>query len=205
MTSGEPTPTDDRTHESAVAIAQAKGEQPPELPAYAYHEYRLYTGDYLSAKVGSDLPAWTLPTLIFLLASVVAFATGTSWGTMGIVMPMAIPLAYSVVQAAKQTSGAEVDPGDAILLCTIGSVLAGAIFGDHCSPISDTTVLSSQASGCDHVVHVWTQLPYALLVGAVAVLFGTLPVGLGVSVWLLLPSGVVAMVIALLFLGRRVE
>jgi len=195
--------------------------------AFPEHETKLYTGTYLRDAVrrsmssaqpaGAQAPAsstaatasgaslvWLLPTVIFVLASIVAFATGTSWGTMGIVMPMAVPLAYGLIFPAgvdaTATAAALRDP---LLLCTIGSVLAGAIFGDHCSPISDTTVLSSQASGCDHVAHVWTQLPYALLVGAVAIVCGTLPVGLGASVWLLLPVGVVVMIAALFALGRR--
>mgnify|MGYP002623553414 CR=1 FL=1 len=176
------------------------GELGPD-ESFSEQSYRLYTGEYLSASIGSELPAWLLPTLIFVLSAGVAFATGTSWGTMGIVMPMAIPLAVSVLQSGSVV----VDPGNPILLCTIGSVLAGAIFGDHCSPISDTTVLSSQASGCDHIAHVWTQLPYALVVGLITILFGTLPIGLGVNVWFLLPGGVVVMAIALLLLGKRVE
>ena len=94
-------------------------------------------------------------------------------------------------------------PHEPLLIATIGSVLAGAIFGDHCSPISDTTVLSAQASGCDTIAHVRTQLPYALAVGAVSILCGTLPVGFGASVWLLLPMGIVVLAVLLLVRGRR--
>jgi len=114
---------------------------------------------------------------------------------------MAIPVTYSVLMTAGQT----VDGSNPILLSSIGGVLAGAIFGDHCSPISDTTVLSSQASGCDHMAHVRTQLPYALLVGAVAILMGTIPLGFGVSVWILLPASVAALLIFLLLFGKRAE
>ena len=84
-------------------------------------------------------------------------------------------------------------------------MLAGAIFGDHCSPISDTTVLSSRASGCDHMAHVWTQMPYALVVGGASILFGTIPVGFGVPVWPLLPLGVAALVVWLLVVGKKVS
>lgn len=192
--------------------AQQASQEEAWKEAFPDFETKLYAGVYLRDTVQSTLQQqdgstdrspviWLLPTVIFLLASIVAFATGTSWGTMGIVMPMAVPLAYSLLAG----DAGEVSVHDPLLLCTIGSVLAGAIFGDHCSPISDTTVLSSQASGCDHIAHVWTQLPYALAVGAIAVLFGTLPVGLGVNVWWLLPIGIVAMVTALLLFGRRVE
>ena len=89
------------------------------------------------------------------------------------------------------------------MIGSVGGVLAGAIFGDHCSPISDTTILSSQASGCDHVEHVRTQLPYALLVGAVSIVLGTLPVGFGVSPWLLLPTGTVMLIVAMFVLGKK--
>lgn len=178
--------------------------------AFPEKSIRLYTGVYLGQVVKDyvqpvDGPprdvAWLLPTLVFVLAAVVAFATGTSWGTMGIVMPIVIELVYSVLALGGQPASAN----DPIFVCSVGSVLAGAIFGDHCSPISDTTVLSSQASGCDHIAHVWTQLPYALLVGAVTIAVGTVPVGLGVSVWICLPLGVAALVVALLVLGRRIE
>jgi Na+/H+ antiporter NhaC len=117
---------------------------------------------------------------------------------MGILMPMTVPLVYEVLGGIGST-----DAGNPILLGTIGGVLAGSIFGDHCSPISDTTVLSSQASGCDHIAHVWTQMPYALTVGGVAILCGTLPLGLGVPVWLLLPVGVIVMIGVLLVFGKR--
>ena len=143
-----------------------------------------------------------LPTVVFVISSVVAFSTGTSWGTMGIIMPIAIPTAFAALTA---TTGEAVDLNSPIMLACVGSVLAGAIFGDHCSPISDTTVLSSQASGCHHLAHVWTQMPYALLVGGIAILCGTLPIGFGISVWWLLPAGMIVLVAALLVIGRRPE
>lgn len=177
---------------------------------FSYRSGKLYSGDFLSSQLSSlkdgegfiasnFLPM--LPTMVFILASIVAFSTGTSWGTMGIVMPLVIPLAYSQLSSGD-TVVTEANP---ILLCCIGSVLAGAIFGDHCSPISDTTVLSSQASGCDHIAHVRTQLPYAVLVGLVSIVFGTLPIGYGVPVWVLIPVGIAAMVGALFVIGRKVE
>ena len=176
-----------------------KGQEPYEI------SYRLYTGEYLASLVPSEseesdaILRVILPSLVFLLAGGISFATGTSWGTMAIVMPVAIPLAYPVISSDPQWASSP------ILICTIGSVLAGSIFGDHCSPISDTTVLSSQSCGCEHTAHVWTQLPYALTVGLITVVFGTLPVGLGVSVWLLLPLGVIAMVFVLLLAGKVVS
>jgi len=158
------------------------------------------TGDYLGGLVQQAIsPEW-LPTIVFILSSAVAFCTGTSWGTMGILMPLAIGATH-----ASLADGAAIDPYQPVFIGTIGSVLSGAIFGDHCSPISDTTVLSSQASGCDHIAHVSTQLPYALVVGAAAILFGTIPIGFGVPVWVMLPLGMLAVAAAFWFGGSVVK
>jgi Na+/H+ antiporter NhaC len=157
----------------------------------------VYLGQLLEGRVAAP---W-LPTAVFVLSSLVSFATGTSWGTMGILMPLVIRIAWQVLSEDGQPPTAN----DPLLLATIGSVLAGAIFGDHCSPLSDTTILSSHASGCDHVQHVRTQLPYALLAGGVAIGLGTLPVGFGVSPWLMPPLAIAAMVLFLLVFGKRVD
>lgn len=153
----------------------------------------LNTGGFLASRLQSGMPVWLLPTAVFLVAGGVAFSTGTSWGTMAILTPLS-------VQLAVQMGDGRAD--GAIVLATAGSVLAGAIFGDHCSPISDTTVLSSRASGCDHVLHVRTQLPYALLGGLLAVLCGTLPAALGLSPWLCIALGAAATVAAVRIIGR---
>jgi Na+/H+ antiporter NhaC len=160
----------------------------------------LGTGDYLASILARTVAVVWMPTIVFVLSSLVAFSTGTSWGTMGILMPLVVSVTYNMLA----TGGAAVGPSDPLLLASIGSVLAGAIFGDHCSPISDTTVLSSQASGCDHIRHVRTQLPYALLVGIVTIICGTLPAGFGVSPYLLLPIGPVILLGCLMLLGHRV-
>lgn len=161
----------------------------------------LGTGEYLGEILQSTLDARLMPTIVFLLASAVAFSTGTSWGTMGILMPLVVPTTIAILHA----DSGEVSPHDTLLVASIASVLAGAIFGDHCSPISDTTVLSSQASGCDHVAHVRTQLPYALAVGLISIICGTLPIGFGASVWLMLPLGVIALLFLLLAFGKSVS
>lgn len=145
----------------------------------------LETAQWLVGILGSWLPAATLPMLVFLLAALMSFSTGTSWGTMGVLMPLAIPIALSLTGWV---------PGQAVsqvVIATIGSVLAGSVFGDHCSPISDTTIVSSFSSGCDPMDHVRTQMPYALVAGGLAVVLGYLPAGLGVSPWILLPLGVI--------------
>jgi Na+/H+ antiporter NhaC len=164
----------------------------------------LGTGVYLAELLRGRLPVVLLPTVVFVLASGVAFATGTSWGTMGILMPLVVGVAYRLLAE----SGPQPAVDQPLMLAAISGVLAGAIFGDHCSPISDTTVLSSAASGCNHMAHVWTQLPYALLVGAVAVVCGTLPSGWGWPVWscgLMLLAGSLLLVVVLYLLGRPVE
>jgi Na+/H+ antiporter NhaC len=161
----------------------------------------LHTADYLvSVLSGSLLPA-LLPAMIFALAAATAFATGSSWGVMGIVMPLAIPLTWGVLEAHGYTGASELH----LLYSAVAAVLAGAVWGDHCSPISDTTILSSMASQCDHVDHVRTQLPYALLVGVVAVGLGTIPVGFGLPWWVGLGLGAVVLMLVLRLLGRPIE
>lgn len=115
----------------------------------------------INVVTGSGLPGETLPILIFAISAFIAFTTGTSWGTMSIVTPLALPLGYETV-------------GTAILPVLLGALLGGAIMGDHCSPISDTTVMSSIFSGSDHIDHVNTQIPFALTAGGVAVVMYTL-------------------------------
>ncbi len=127
----------------------------------------LGTADWLKDAVGPHLPASLIPAAVFLVAAAVSFSTGTSWGTIAILTPLAVPL---VLRAAPGEIG--------LLTATVSAILGGSVFGDHCSPISDTTVMSSMASSCDHVDHVRTQLPYALTAATAALLLGYLPVGL---------------------------
>lgn len=129
------------------------------------------TGTYLASLLQESLPLILLPGLVFFIAALTAFSTGTSWGTMAILFPVVIPLAVAMGAGVGFAGGEHY----AILLGSVSSVMAGAVFGDHCSPISDTTVLSSMSSSCDLIDHVRTQLPYALLVMMVAMLVGELP------------------------------
>ena len=117
------------------------------------------TSDYLLAALGTSLEPALLPVVVFLLASIVAFSIGTSWTTMAILLPTVVPLAHEL-------------GGMAIAVLVSAAVLDGAIFGDHCSPISDTTVLSSIAAGCDHIDHVRTQIPYAAATMVLAAVCG---------------------------------
>ena len=113
----------------------------------------LNTGLYLASLANENLNVHFLAALIFLLSSVIAFSTGTSWGTFSIMIPVAIPMAVGM---------------DANVSLAIGAVISGGVFGDHCSPISDTTVISSMAADCEVMEHVQTQLPYALISGFIA-------------------------------------
>jgi Na+/H+ antiporter NhaC len=161
----------------------------------------LHTADYLVSILGESLPPGVVPALIFVLAAATAFATGSSWGTMGILMPLVIPLVWAVLSQNAMDDPAHYH----ILYSAVSCVLAGSVWGDHCSPISDTTILSSMASGCDHIEHVRTQLPYALSVGTVAILFGTLPAGFGMPWWIGLLIGAVLLYGLLRTVGAPVE
>lgn len=162
---------------------------------------QLGTADYLIATLSEAIPVQVMPALIFVISAATAFATGSSWGVMGILMPLAIPLV-----AAQISVDGVIDPAQlAIFYSSVACVLAGSVWGDHCSPISDTTILSSMTSGCDHIAHVRTQMPYALLVGAVAILAGTLPAGFGLPWWVGLALGAGLLVMALRVLARPVR
>ena len=124
----------------------------------------LHTAEFLTSILLGNIPAVAMPVLTFILSALIAFSTGSSWSTMAILYPIAIPTTWAITQA----SGMPEAQGFEILLNVISVVLAASVLGDHCSPISDTTILSSLASDCNHVDHVKTQLPYALTVGGVS-------------------------------------
>lgn len=133
------------------------------------------TAPYVVEAVRGIISPLLLPMIIFLICNVISFATGTSWGTMAITMPIAVPLALSL---------------GVPLPLAISAVLTGSVMGDHCSPISDTTIMSSMFSGSDHMDHVKTQIPYAFTASGVAML-AYLAAGTGISVALILPLGIV--------------
>jgi len=168
------------------------------LAAVAGH---LHTADYLVTILADTLPVALVPVTVFILSAITAFTTGTSWGTMGILMPLVIPLCWAVMTVNGVNDAANMH----ILYSAIACNLAGAVWGDHCSPISDTTVLSSMASGCDHIEHVRTQLPYALLVGTVGIAIGTIPSGYGFPPLLSLIIGVVILIAILRYFGRKAD
>lgn len=159
------------------------------------------TASFLSSALSERMPHELLPVAVFVIAALISFATGTSWGTMAILFPLAVPLAVAMGGAVNFDGGVHYT----ILLGAISSVMAGSIFGDHCSPISDTTVLSSMASGCDHVDHVRTQLPYAMVVAFVAMLVGDIPTAFGFPPWLSLLIGMALLFGVVRIVGRPVR
>ena len=150
----------------------------------------LETDAYVKdVMVASSIPGGLLPAMVFVVAAFLSFATGTSWGTFGILIPIIIPVASAI--------------SPHLLIVSLAATLGGSVMGDHCSPISDTTILSSTGAGCEHVQHVSTQLPYALLVGGCCIV-GYLVAGFtDGNVWLTLLAGVGALVVLLTVLHRR--
>lgn len=122
---------------------------------------QLHTADYLVSVFSDTLNPYWLPVVIFILSALTSFSTGSSWGTMGILMPLVVPLTW----ALGKTNGLPFDVTHELIYASVASVLAGSVWGDHVSPISDTTILSSISSQCDHIEHVRTQLPYSMIVG----------------------------------------
>lgn len=153
----------------------------------------LGTAAFLVKMLSNSVPQFLLPSIIFILGAVISFATGTAYGTMGILMPLAIPLSYSI------------SPEAGYVIISTSAVLTGAIFGDHCSPISDTTIMSSMGAGCNHIDHVKTQMPYALTVAAVTVICGYIPAGLGLPVWIVLPIAAAVTIAVVYFVGKPVD
>ncbi len=171
---------------------------------------QLDAGGYLAGLIqpppdgASATTVALLPALVFIIAAGMSFSTGTSWGTMAVLMPIAVQVVAQLIGSEPGAADVPFDTDRTVVIATIGSVLSGAIFGDHCSPISDTTVLSSQSAGCDHIEHVTTQMPYALLVGGLSVV-GLIAVGFGVSAWVVLVASIAVMVGVLRTVGRSVE
>ena len=151
------------------------------------------TSAYLITILKDNIPAAIIPTITFILASIMAFSTGTSYGTMGILMPLAVPLAATL-------SG---DVNSAITTITAGTVLTGAIVGDHCSPISDTTVLSAGGAGCPLLDHVNTQLPYTIVVTVVSIVCGYLLIAMGVPIIVSYLLGFITMIAVVFFIGKH--
>lgn len=154
------------------------------------------TAEFLVGKISEGFPSAILPIIIFVISALISFATGTAWGTMGIVIPLAIPMAYAFVKNGG-------DPH--MMTVTLGTVLSGAIFGDHCSPISDTTIMSSMAAGADHLDHVKTQMPYSLTVALVAGISYLLAGFLSAHPIIILLIGTLIIIGIISFFGKSVK
>ncbi|MFW6409665.1 MAG: Na+/H+ antiporter NhaC family protein [Halanaerobiales bacterium] len=150
----------------------------------------LGTAEFVVGIAEGNITPFIIPSVVFVIGSFIAFTTGSSWGTVAILMPLAVPLANSL---------------GAPLLPAIAAVLTGGVWGDHCSPISDTTIMSSTAAGSDHIDHVKTQIPYAFVGAAAAIIFGFIPAGFGVSPYISLTLGIIAMYLFIKYMGRTVE
>lgn len=161
---------------------------------------QMHSADFLTQLVGDKVPFWLIPAMTFVLAALVAFSTGSSWGTMAILYPMMLPMAWTVCEAA----GCPPEVAQSIFFHVVSAVLAGSVLGDHCSPISDTTILSSLSCSVNHMAHVNTQLPYALTVGSVAILLSVLAAAMGISGLILMPVGVLLLFVVIKLVGREV-
>jgi len=152
----------------------------------------LQTSHYLVALLKDVISPAIVPLVIFGLGAGIAFATGTSWGSMAILIPTTLPLAFEL-------------GGVPLLMISLGAVLDGSVFGDHCSPISDTTIMSSIGCSCDHLTHVRTQIPYALTTMFAAAVYGYLLAPRGFPAWASLLVGIGFLYIVLRVVGRRAE
>lgn len=162
----------------------------------------LHTASFISnLLLDANVSPYILPSITFIMASLVSFSTGSSWGTMAILYPLILPSGWMVAES----SGLDYETSISIFHNITAAVLTGSVLGDHCSPISDTTILSSLASSCPHIEHVRTQLPYALTTGLVAILFGSLPAAFGVSSWILFPLGLIVIYFVIRLLGKKSE
>ena len=162
----------------------------------------MHTATFISnTMLEMSLSPYLVPAITFILAALVSFSTGSSWGTMAILYPLILPATWMIAQ----DNGFDHNDSLMIFHNVVACVLTGSVLGDHCSPISDTTILSSLASSCNHIEHVRTQLPYAITVGTVSVLAGTLPAAYGVSSFLLFPAGLLILYLAVVLIGRKVD
>lgn len=163
----------------------------------------LHTATYISSLIPQQFNMLWLPAIFFIFSALISFATGSSWNTMAVMYPICLPI---IIKLGVDLDGTEhVELMMPVILNTISVILAASVFGDHCSPISDTTILSSLSSGCNHISHVNTQLPYALIVGIVSLFCGGVLFALGVPWYLLYVIGIVLLVGIVAFFGKRVE
>jgi Na+/H+ antiporter NhaC len=148
---------------------------------------QLKTAEVLASLLPEHGANTLLPSLVFLIGATISFSCGSSWGTMGILFPLAIPIAAATSQALAPAEQ------DHLLLLAVAAVFSGAVFGDHCSPFSDTTIVSSISSGVEPHDHIRTQLPFAFIGAGITLLLGFLPAGFGIPAYFSLPAGALAL------------
>jgi len=158
---------------------------------------QLGTAEYITSLIGDSIKPQFLPAIAFITSGAIAVSVGSSFATMGLLVPMFIPMAAAILGSAD----APVSPNDPVFLATVGAILAGAIFGDHCSPISDTTILSSISTQCVLIDHVRTQIPYSLFVAGLALCVGYVPGAWGVP-WII-SIGTAVLVMGVIFMWMR--
>ena len=159
----------------------------------------IQTARFLIGLLSENASPGMIPLASFILSSIISFATGTSYGTMAIMFPIIVPLSYEL----SVNSGIPMENTMQYLYASMGSILAGACFGDHCSPISDTTLFSSLSTGSDHIHHVRTQIPYALTVAFICMIAGYIPVCFGIKSWVCIPLGVACCFLAVRIFGKK--
>jgi Na+/H+ antiporter NhaC len=158
---------------------------------------QLFTGKYVAELVeASSMPVELIPAIMFVIAAALSFSTGTAWGTFGILIPITIAICDIVAPHLS--------------IISLSAVMSGSVFGDHCSPISDTTILSSTGAQCNHIDHVSTQIPYALTIASVCIVGYLLagfvaPLGLAISTLITLPVSLVLLIVVLILLPRLLK
>ena len=161
----------------------------------------MHTADFITSGLKAfEVSPYMMPALTFIFSAIIAFSTGSSWGTMAIIYPLIIP----AVWALSLHNALPADAAMSLLYNVVAAVLAGSVLGDHCSPISDTTILSSLASSCNHIVHVRTQMPYALTVGVISLLIGSIPSAYNVPLWIIYPVAIAMIYFVIVKFGKKV-
>ncbi len=161
----------------------------------------MQTAVFLQGLWSDSFSPVFVPAVVFIISGLVSFSTGSSWGTMAILYPLLLPASYHIAIEG----GLSHEEAMIIFYNVVSVVLAGSVFGDHCSPISDTTILSSLATSCNHLNHVKTQMPYALTVGVVAIVIGSIPAAMGVSSFITMPLGLMVLYGVVHFYGKPTD
>ena len=161
---------------------------------------QMHTADFFTSVFKFfSIPVFWVPAITFLISALISFSTGSSWGTMAILYPIMLPVSWYLSKDANLDYSYSFH----IFYGVAASIITGSVFGDHCSPISDTTILSSMASGCRHIDHVNTQMPYAITVATVSLVVGILPTSLNMPFWIMYVLGAIVLYLIIKFVGKK--